>query len=486
MYLGLDIGTSSVKGVLIDGNQKLIASATSPLAVSRPRPGWSEQNPRHWWKACNAVVASLARSKPKAIAAVDGIGLSGQMHGATLLDAADKVLRPAILWNDARSGAECREMEANEPRSRAISGNVAMAGFTAPKLLWVARHEPRIFEKVAKVLLPKDYVRFRMTGDHASDMSDSAGTLWLDVAKRQWSDELLGATGMDRGQMPKLYEGTEPTGRLTPAVAKAWGMPKRPVVAGGGGDNAASACGIGAVTPGSAFLSLGTSGVLFVSNDKFRPNTQNAVHAFCHAVPDTWHQMGVILSASASLEWLASILKRPAPKLTEALGSKITGPSPVSFLPYLAGERTPVGDADIRGVLMGLGPEAGDAILTHAVLDGVAFAFRDCLEALKVAGTQVKRLTAVGGGSRSELWLKIIATVLGVPVDVPASGDFGGAFGAARLGLIAATGADFRQICAPPKIARTIRPELGLQEDYERAYAHYVQIYPAIKEIRTP
>ena len=188
MYLGLDIGTSSVKGVLIDGNQKLIASATSPLAVSRPRPGWSEQNPRHWWKACNAVVASLARSKPKAIAAVDGIGLSGQMHGATLLDAADKVLRPAILWNDARSGAECREMEANEPRSRAISGNVAMAGFTAPKLLWVARHEPRIFEKVAKVLLPKDYVRFRMTGDHASDMSDSAGTLWLGVAQRQCSD----------------------------------------------------------------------------------------------------------------------------------------------------------------------------------------------------------------------------------------------------------------------------------------------------------
>ncbi len=483
MYLGLDIGTSSVKGVLIDGNQKLIASATSPLEVSRPRSGWSEQNPQHWWKACNAVVGALARSKPRALAAVEGIGLSGQMHGATLLDKGDKVLRPAILWNDARSGTECREIEASEPRARQISGNIAMAGFTAPKLLWVRKHEPHLFDKVAKVLLPKDYVRLRMTGEHASDMSDSAGTLWLDVARRQWSDELLRASGMDKGQMPKLYEGTEVTGRLTPAVAKAWGMPKRPVVAGGGGDNAASACGIGAVTPGSAFVSLGTSGVLFVSNDKFRPNTENAVHAFCHAVPGTWHQMGVILSAAASLEWLAGVLKRPAPKLTSALGSKLTGPSPAMFLPYLSGERTPVGDAGIRGLLMGLGPESDDRILTHAVLDGVAFAFRDSLEALRTAGTRVERLIAVGGGSRSDLWLRIIATVLAVPIDVPAAGDFGGAFGAARLGLIAATGADFAQVCGAPKIAKTIRPETKLRDAYERAYARYVQIYPAIKEI---
>lgn len=486
MYLGLDIGTSSVKGVLIGANQKIIASASSPLGVSRPHPGWSEQNPQHWWQACNSVMKTLARAKPKAIAAIEGIGLSGQQHGATLLDAADKVLRPAILWNDARSFEECREIERLEPRSRAISGNIAMAGFTAPKLVWVRKHEPRLFDKVAKVLLPKDYVRLRMTGEHASDMSDSAGTLWLDVAKRQWSDELLTASGMDRGQMPRLYEGSEVTGRLTPAVAKAWGMPKRPVVAGGGGDNAASACGIGAVIPGSAFVSLGTSGVLFVSNDRFRPNTGSAVHAFCHAVPGTWHQMGVVLSAAASLEWLAGILKRPAPKLTAGLGTKLAGPSPALFLPYLSGERTPVGDAEIRGLMMGLGPESDDKILTHAVLDGVAFAFRDCLEALKAAGTRVERLTAVGGGSRSDLWLRIIATVLGVPVDVPAAGDFGGAFGAARLGLIAATGADFTQVCVPPKIARTIRPEFKLQSSYERAYARYVQIYPAVKEIIRP
>ena len=483
MYLGLDIGTSSVKGVLIDARQRILATASSPLMVSRPQPGWSEQKPEDWWQAVNAVVRALAKAKPKAVAAVEGIGLSGQQHGATLLDRADKVLRPAILWNDARAFAECKEIEAREPRARQIAGNIALAGFTAPKLVWVKKHEPQIFDRVAKVLLPKDYVRLRMTGDHASDMSDSAGTFWLDVEKRQWSEELLAASGMRRDQMPKLHEGTEATGILTPAAAKAWGMVKRPVVAGGGGDNAAAACGIGAVTPGAAFISLGTSGVLFVSNDRFQPNAAGAVHAFCHAVPGTWHQMGVILSAAASLEWLAKLLRIPAPKLVAALGDKIGGPSPALFLPYLSGERTPVADAEARGLVMGLGHETDAKILTHAVLDGVAFAFRDCIEVLKAAGTTVPRVTAVGGGSRSELWLKIIATVLGISVDIPAAGDFGGAFGAARLGLIAATGADYRQICAPPRIARTVKPDMRIQIAYEMAYARYVQIYPAMKEI---
>ena len=246
------------------------------------------------------MVKTLGKMKPKAIAAVEGIGLSGQQHGATLLDKAGKVLRPCILWNDARSFAECADIEAREPKARAISGNIPLAGFTAPKLVWVKKHEPKVFDKVAKVLLPKDYIRLRMTGDYASDMSDSSGTYWLDVAKRHWSDDLLRRHRHERDQMPKLYEGTDATGQLTPAVAKAWGMPKRPVVAGGGGDNAASACGIGAVTDNAAFVSIGTSGVMFVSNDTFRPNAGRAVHAFCHAVPDTWHQMGVILSAAAA------------------------------------------------------------------------------------------------------------------------------------------------------------------------------------------
>jgi xylulokinase len=471
MYLGLDIGTSSVKGVLIDDRQKIIASATSPLKVSRLHEGWSEQAPADWWNATQKVVALLRKAKPKAVAAVEGIGLSGQQHGATLIDKSDKVLRPAILWNDARSFAECVEIESREPRAREIAGNIAMAGFTAPKLLWVKKHEPRTFEKVAKVLLPKDYVRLCMTGDYASDMSDSAGTFWLDVAKRQWSDELLVASDMHRDQMPKLYEGSEATGRLLPSVA------------GGGGDNAASACGMGAVNPGAAFVSLGTSGVLFVSNDKFRPNTKGAVHAFCHAVPDTWHQMGVILSATASLEWLASLLKTPAPKLTQKLGDKISGPSSVIFLPYLSGERTPVADAQARGILLGLGHETDANVLTHAVLDGVAFAFRDSLEALRAAGTNVERVTAVGGGSRSELWLRIISTVLNIPVDVPTDGDFGGAFGAARLGLIAATGASVASVCKAPKTAKTISPNAKLRAAYEDTYHRYAKLYSATREI---
>ena len=483
MYLGLDFGTSSVKGVLIDAKQKIVATASAPLKVSRPQPGWSEQNPEDWWKACNTVVKTLGKMKPKAIAAVEGIGLSGQQHGATLLGKDGKALRPCILWNDARSFRECEDIEKAESRAREISGNIPLAGFTAPKLLWVKKHEPKVFAQVAKVLLPKDYIRFRMTGDYASDMSDSSGTYWLDIAKRDWSDKLLAAGSMSIDQMPKLYEGTDATGRLTPAVAKSWGMPKRPVVAGGGGDNAAAACGIGAVTDNSALVSIGTSGVLFVSNDTFRPNAGRAVHAFCHAVPGTWHQMGVILSAAASLEWLATILGKPAPKLTGALGNTLTGPSPALMLPYLSGERTPVADAQVRGLIMGLGHESDHKTLTHAALDAVAFAFRDSLEALKDAGTEVKRVTAVGGGSKSELWLKIIATVLGVPVDLPAAGDVGGAFGAARLGLIAATGADFRKVLTAPKTARTIKPEPKARDAYEAHYRRYASIYPAIKEI---
>lgn len=483
MYLGLDFGTSSVKGVLIDASQKILASASAPLKVSRPHPGWSEQNPEDWWKACNAVVKTLRKLKPRAVAAVEGIGLSGQQHGATLLDKDGKVLRPCILWNDARSFRECEDIMTREPKAVAVAGNIPLAGYTAPKLVWVKKHEPKTFARVAKVLLPKDYIRFRMTGEYASDMSDSSGTFWLDIAKRQWSKLLLDASDMSVDQMPMLYEGTDATGRLTAQVARAWGMPKRPVVAGGGGDNASAACGIGAVTDNAALVSIGTSGVMFVSNDTFRPNAGRMVHAFCHAVPGTWHQMGVILSAAASLEWLSGVLGSPAPKLTAALGKTLTGPSPALFLPYLSGERTPVGDAQVRGVIMGLGHETDHKTLTHAALDAVAFAFRDSLEALKDAGTEVKRVTAVGGGSRSELWLRIIATVLGVPVDLPAAGDVGGAFGAARLGLIAATGADFRKVLTAPKTARTIRPEARARDAYEEHYRRYVKIYPAIKEI---
>ena len=484
MYLGLDFGTSSVKGVIIDDRQKIVATASSPLKVSRPHYGWSEQNPEHWWKAANAVVKSLRKQKPKAVAQVKGIGMSGQQHGATLIDKSGKVLRPCILWNDARSFEECADILRDCPEAKAITGNIPLAGFTAPKLLWVKKHEPKIFDQVAKVLLPKDYIRFRMTETYGSDMSDSAGTYWLDVAKRDWSETMLKATSMRRDQMPDLFEGTDATGRITDKLAKEWGMPLKPVVADGGGDNASAAVGIGAVHDGDAVLSLGTSGVMFVTNAKFSPNTARAVHAFCHAVPNTWHQMGVILSATDSIEWLARLLKTPAPKLTAALGKKLEGPSEVLLLPYFSGERTPVGDSQIRAAFIGMGQESDAKVMTHAVLDGVAFAFRESLDALRGGGATVNRLTAVGGGTHSEIWLKIIATVLNMPLDLPAAGDVGGAFGGARMGLMAATGASFKTVCTKPKIARTIMPEKKAQAAYEAAYYRYTKIYSAVRNIK--
>ncbi len=484
MYLGLDLGTSGVKALLIDANQRAIGSAHGALDVSRPHPGWSEQDPAHWIKAAEEAIGKLKATHPTELAAVKGIGLSGQMHGATLIDAGDNVLRPCILWNDTRSFAEAAKLDADRAFRR-LTGNIVFPGFTAPKLAWVKKNERRIFGKVAKVLLPKDYLRLWLTGEYISEMSDSAGTAWLDVGKRKWSTRLLAATDLDERQMPALVEGTEPGGMLRAALAKKWGMDKSVVVAGGAGDNAASACGMGTVKPGAAFVSLGTSGVLFAANGAYLPNPKSAVHTFCHALPNAWHQMGVILSATDSLNWLSGVTGKDAAELTDELGETLKAPGSVTFLPYLSGERTPHNDAAIRGSFAGLGHESDRAALTQAVLEGVAFAFRDSLEALKAAGTTLKRVTAIGGGSRSTYWLKTIATVIGIPVDLPADGDFGAAFGAARLGLIAAEGANPLKVCTPPKTARTIAPDRKLAAAYSDAYQRYRALYPAIKGATT-
>jgi len=482
MYLGLDLGTSGVKAMLIDGNQKIIGSANGDLDVSRPHSGWSEQDPAHWIRATEEAVAGLKAAHPMELAAVRGIGLSGQMHGATLLDADDKVLRPCILWNDTRSYHEAAALDAN-PRFRALTGNIVFPGFTAPKLAWVAKHEPDVFAKVRWVLLPKDYLRLWLTGEHMSEMSDSAGTSWLDTGKRKWSSELLAATNLDEKQMPTLVEGTEVAGKLRGELASKWGIGGDVVVAGGAGDNAASACGMGTVSHGAAFVSLGTSGVLFAANGSYLPKPESAVHAFCHALPNTWHQMGVILSATDALNWHSSVTGKSAADLTGELGETLKAPSSVTFLPYLSGERTPHNDATIRGAFIGLGHESGRVVLTQAVLEGVAFAIRDNLEALRSAGTDIARVTAIGGGSRSRYWLASIATALGVPVDLPADGDFGAAFGAARLGLIAATGADPVAVCTPPRTAGTIEPVASLSDAYADAYKRYRALYPAIKPL---
>jgi len=485
-YLGIDIGTSGVKVLLIDENGKALGEATAAAVEPvRPHPGWSEQNPSDWWNATLSAIDKLSKSHPVELKAVRGIGLSGHMHGATLLGKNDEVLRPCILWNDGRSAQECKEMEAALPSLRQISGNIAMPGFTAPKIAWVRKHEPEIYAKIAKVLLPKAYVRLLLSGEHVEDMSDAAGTLWLDVAKRDWSDELLAVTGLNRSHMPRLVEGSAPSANLKREFVERWGMSGDVVIAGGAGDNAAAACGIGAIRPGEGFVSLGTSGVLFVSNEKFSPNTEGAVHAFCHAIPDTWHQMGVILSATDSLNWLSKITGQDAATLSQAAEAQFTGPGEEIFLPYLSGERTPHNNAGARGSFTGLSHVSDPARMAQAVMEGVTFAFRDCQRVLSDAGTRIDHLLAVGGGSKSPLWLKMIATNLDMEIALPEDGDFGGALGAARLGLCAATGADPKAVITKPAIKTVIAPDRSLTAAYNDQYARYRALYPAIEEARS-
>ncbi len=410
MYLGIDIGTSAVKTVLIDAGQAPVASASAPLRLSRPMPGWSEQHPDDWAAAVEACLDRLAAERPAELAALKGIGLSGQMHGASLVGRDGKPLRPAILWNDGRAAEEAKLLNA-DPRFRRITGNLVFPGFTAPKLLWLRHHEPDVFAATDKVLLPKDYLRLWLTGEAVSDLSDASGTAWLDVGARRWSEPLLAATGIDERQMPRLVEGTEPSAVLRRELAARWGIERQVVVAGGAGDNAAAACGLGIVRAGAAFLSLGTSGVLFAATDRFAPKPESAVHAFCHALPRTWHQMGVSLSAAAALDWLGRLLKEPGPELVRKLEPGPEHPAPLLFLPYLSGERTPHSDVTARGAFIGLAEESDRAAVTQAVLEGVAFALAECQAALASAGTRPPRYLAVGGGARSRAWLAIIAHV---------------------------------------------------------------------------
>lgn len=475
MFVGLDLGTSGLKGILIDEEQRVRAEATAPLTVSRPYEGWSEQAPSHWIGAAEAVFSSLAAH---GLRGVRGIGLSGQMHGATLLDSADDVLRPCILWNDTRAHAQAAAMDA-DPKFRATTGNIVFPGFTAPKLAWVRANEPEVFRRVAKVLLPKDYLRFWLTGEYVAEMSDAAGTSWLDTGARDWSDDLLAATGLSRDHMPRLVEGSAVSGTLRPALAERFGLPKGVVVAGGGGDNAASGIGVGVVRAGQAFVSLGTSGVLFAANDGYQPAPATAVHTFCHALPGTWHQMGVILSATDSLNWFARLTGAEASDLTKGLGG-LVAPGKTRFLPYLGGERTPLNDAAIRGAFIGLEHLTDRAAATRAVLEGVTFAIRDCRDALAATGTRIDHLLAVGGGSRSGYWLSAVATALGIPVSVPVDGDFGGAFGAARLGFMAATGAG-AEIATTPAIAHVVDPVAGLMQDFDDGHARYRAAAQAIR-----
>ena len=477
MFLGIDIGTSAVKAVVVNEGGAVTAEASAALAVSRPEPFWSEQDPEGWWAAANRAVLALPADARRQVRA---IGLAGQMHGATLLDKADRPLRPAILWNDGRSERECAELEATEPRSRQITGNAAMAGFTAPKLLWVRSHEPETFAATRSILLPKDYVRLKMTGDKATDVSDASGTLWLDVERRAWSVEMLAASCLNDRQMPRLFEGVEVTGLLRGEVASSWGMDEVPVAA-GGGDNAAAAVGVGVVADGDAFLSLGTSGVCFVATDSLRADADHGLHVFCHALPNRWHQMSVMLSAAASLDWATGLLGLESVETLIELAGTADGRATPIFLPYLTGERTPHADPHAKGVFFGMIPDTGAAEIARSVLDGVAMGLRDGLDVIVGAGSAVESFTVVGGGSRSAYWGRLIASALDRPLVYREGGAVGPALGAARLAQIACGEGTVQGSCAPPPMTEVIEPEPALADYFADRQPRFRALYAALK-----
>jgi xylulokinase len=480
MYLGIDLGTSAVKVVLVDDDDAVKASASAPLSVERPKPLWSEQDPEDWWQACCDAIAAL-RSQHR-LDDVRAVGLSGQMHGATLLDGADRPLRPAILWNDCRSVEACFELEAAVPEARAITGNMAMPGFTAPKLWWLRKHEPEIFAKVARVLLPKDFLRLRMTGDAATDCADASGTLWLDVAKRAWSEPMLAACGLGSEAMPKLFEGSEATGQLRQEVAEAWGLARVPVAA-GGGDQAAGAIGAGVIQPGDASLALGTSGVLFVAGDRFQSLPESAVHAFCHALPGRWHQMSVTLSAASCLTWVAALTgaRDEAALLDEIDARDRPSEEGLFFLPYLSGERTPHNDPGATGAFVGLRHEHDRADLGRAVLEGVAFALADGQRALTLAGAEITEVSVIGGGARSRLWGQILAAALDRPLVYRTGAAVGPALGAARLGRLALGEDTPEAVCTKPPVAFAIEVDPVLRDLTTERIETFRALYPRLR-----
>lgn len=481
-FLGIDLGTSGLRALLIDEYGALIGSTEQHFSVNHPHQGWSEQDPADWIAALEAAINEMRRTYSE-FSELQGIGVAGHMHGATLLDKSGEVLRPCILWNDQRSHAEAAELDATQG-VRDLSGNIVFPGFTAPKLKWICAHEPRIFDATAKVLLPAAYLNFYLTGDYVTDMSDAAGTSWLDVEKREWSDYLLELSNMRRDQMPRLVEGSDVAGTLRKELAEKWGVRDTVIVAGGAGDNAAAACGIGALDEGQGFISLGTSGVLLAARDGCRPAPDTAVHTFCHALPGRWYQMGVMLSAADSLNWFARISGQKPSDLTATLGDTLYAPGDVRFLPYLSGERTPHNDAEIRGGFTGLSAGTTRVDLTRAVLEGVAFGLRESYDALVATDAKLEKIIAIGGGSASRYWLQVISTLFGVPLQLPVAGEFGAALGAARLGMIAATDVAPESIVTSPEIHDEVYPDAGQSTAFEEAYQGFREAYPGLKKIQ--
>ena len=456
VLVGIDVGTSGVKGVAIDEDGNVLAEAEEHYPLSTPQPGWSEQDPEDWRRATEAVRARLP----------DGpLGLSGQMHGLVVLGEDGEVLRPAILWNDGRTGEECAEIERRVGLERliALTGNRALAGFTAPKLLWLQRHEPAVHARIRHVLLPKDYVRFRLTGERAIDAADASGTLLFDVANRRWSEEVCSALDVPLEWLPPAFESTE--------VA-------------GAGDQAAAALGLGIDRPGPVSVVLGTSGVVFATLPAYEPDPEARVHVFCHAVPGTWHAMGVMLSAAGSMAWIRDVLDAPFGELDEAAAAWSPGTEGLLFAPYLAGERTPHADPDARGAFTGLSLRHDRGALARAVMEGVAYGLRDSLELLRELGARPEVGRLAGGGARSGLWTRIVASVLGLPLERTAT-EAGSAFGAAllagvRSGAFADTG---EAVARCVRVASRVEPEPAWVDAYANGYQRFRRLYPALRPL---
>ena len=482
-FIGIDVGTSAVKLLLVDETGKIRNSASAEYPLFFPQPGWSEQNPTDWWDAVGQCFRELLDGCDASLVA--GIGVGGQMHGLVALDENDAVIRPAILWNDGRTQEETdwlNQVIGKEKLSQ-LTANIAFAGFTAPKLLWMKKHEPENFARISKIMLPKDYINYRLTGVHACDYSDASGMLLLDVANKCWSREMLEIVGVSEKQMPKLFESFQVIGTVKPETAKALGLPEGVKVVAGAGDNAAAAVGTGTVGDGACNISLGTSGTIFISSEKFGVDPNNALHAFAHA-DGTYHLMGCMLSAASCNKWFCDeILKTQdyAGEQAEITDEKL-GRNRVFFLPYLMGERSPINDTDARGTFIGLSMDSARSDMMQAVLEGVAFAIRDSFEVAGSLGIRIERSMLCGGGAKSPLWRKIMANVLDLPLDIPQTEE-GPGYGGAMLAMVGCGQYASVKACADALVhtTETVLPEPALAERYEAAYRKFQKIYPAVK-----
>ncbi|MBQ5405664.1 MAG: xylulokinase [Oscillospiraceae bacterium] len=485
LFIGIDLGTSAAKLLLVDGRGTIRREVTKEYPLSFPQPGWSEQDPAEWWRACTEGLRELLDGEDASLVA--GIGCGGQMHGLVALDAQDEVIRPAILWNDGRTGEEVaylNEVVGRETLS-ALTANIAFAGFTAPKLLWMKKHEPENFARIEKIMLPKDYVNYRLTGVHSCDFSDASGMLLLDVKNRRWSQEMLEICGIRESQMPRLFESFEPIGTLRPETAAQLGLPASVKVVAGAGDNAAAAVGTGVVGEGGCNLSLGTSGTLFISSDRFGVDPNNALHAFAHA-DGGYHLMGCMLSAASCNKWFCEEILHTDDYPAEQAGitREKLGRNRVFFLPYLMGERSPINDVDARGCFVGMSMDTTRADLTQAVLEGVAFAIRDSFEVARGIGIDIPRSKLCGGGAKSPLWRTIFANVLGIPLDMVKT-EQGPGYGGAMLAMVGCGEYASVRDAADRlvELASATEPDPELTARYEERYRKFRAIYPAMKAL---